>query len=1128
MTVNTMSGVVHTLQGILTRIDAEGHSSLIKQGAVFKPGDSLTLLSGAANISLNDGQAITLMIDKPYTFDGISPLLKPRTFLWDEFIEPIGDKSLELAKLLASFESTTSGEYLLSSGGSIFVLDPMFGSGLVTSGFDTRGPFAAGLTQLEHGVQWYANTEPEAILTLTSNVLNLDESLVVRNNDFNAADSAGISDPFNYGTLIGFSQGFLVSAANSVMNQPANMVSASYKLELGDGLSTLRASDGSVIILSIENNIIVGKSGSEVIFAIGIDAASGKITVAQYQGLYHPDPNAADEAINLTGLVKVILTLTDRSGDVSTASVDIGSKINFEDDAPFIHSITGVQLIDDQANGVPIIGEINVDFGSDLAKDVVFADAINSLIKANLTSNGNALTYSIDASSHQLTATNAVNGATVFTLTLSDVIPNAPQQQMPQYSLIVYEAIDQPQDIDKISVDIPIKAIDADNDSVLGYINIIIDDGGDPVGGFDTGFIADEGDLTGGGAGYPTALTTTHSFSIPAGADRLIPASLSVVNSSLEQLINEFQHEITAGGSPLVLSVVSQNGVITITATDNQNSSVFTLTITPTNTGNDLTVDVTLVQFKPLDHQLNGNGSGLVQQDGDSIRINLPLQAKDSDGDPLQSPVNLHVTINDGLAPQLGSDQLSFQEGRSVQSQTGTLPLDLGSDAIATMVFQDNATMQHSLGDLTSGNKATSYVFEQNGRVLVLKIDDASSPLNGQELLRVTINTDGSYTAVLSGPLDQINNNASQLVLPVLATDKDGDISNLGAITLIISDANNAAPLDNPAATVSIVEGDLSPASYPVSSNVSFTLPSSGDRLLPESIRFDATVSQLINELSNEIKVDGQALTFTQNGTVITGSLNGEAVVVIELTAGQSANHYDVSAQVKITLNGPIDHNQSDASGLVQLQGDQIIIAIGVQIQDADGDYLSMPAQVNASIIDGLNPVLTTNERITLTEPVTAESVSAQANFVINLGSDPIKTLGFDYASGELSGLKSAGHDVLFEVVAGVLKGYYLEAGIRVDVLAATINYSDLAGTVVLELFKPVDHSQAGQDSLSLDLKIRAVDTDGDATSLLLPVDITDSILAPSDLTATVIEGQTVTGSLADGYNLHAEGGQLH
>lgn len=1134
---NAVAGVVQSVSGILTRISSTGTVDLVKQGAQLAANDTLLVLSGKALINLTGIVSFDLLPNQPFAVDGhfpsINPVVNSHTPL-DDLLDKALSKGIETLVLLETLADTAAGGNSageIGSGGDPVILAPLYGLGQVTSGYDTRGPAFTAANNIDYdGYTFlYVNPKPLAVLALNGGNLGVDESLTVKGIDANALDQVGVADPFGYGSVIGYSQGFLVSDIGSKSNQPDAQVRKAYSLEIGSGSNNLHASDGSAVQLSMVNKKLVGVANGHVIFAIGIDEQSGKITVVQYHGLYHSDPNSPDESLSLSNLVKVVLSMTDATGDISKASVDVGAQIHFEDDAPLINAVDPLQL-SDVTSSTSFSANIHIDFGSDLAKDLIFGNNFSeNLVQLNLTSNGKALVYSLDADSHVLTArviTDAAGNAgdVVFKISLSHVLANQEQTDVPSYRFDIFQSLDQP--ADDIVLNIPIIAIDADNDRSNANLVIQINDAGDPIGGTSTHFDALEGDLDQAG-GYP--VITNHQFTITAGSDRLLPESLVIENSFLNNLLSELQQEVSAGGSPLTFTSVNVNGIITLIAKDSQGDSVFELKISAVNVGKDLQVDVALTQYKPLDQLAGGDHNGFVRQDGDTLSFDLALQAKDSDGDPLQSPVQLGVTIHDNLAPQLGQHQLSFTENTGSQTQSGQLPLNLGSDAISKMVFEDSPQMQQSLGNLTSGGGHTSYII--NGNQLILSINDPANPNNGQQLLKAEINNDGTYTVTLSGPLDQIGD-LSELILSVRATDKDSDISNLGQITVLINDLSPQTPVT---ATINLVEGDLSPTTYPVTQTVAFDLLTASDRLIPSTLSFDPlTLPNLLTELTNEIKVQGQSLNFSINGNTITGSLGGNDVIIIELTGNQAANHYDVNAQIKVTLNGPIDHNSNDSSGLVQSLGDNINIHIGVQIKDSDGDYLNTPAQIITNINDGVNPALTATgsslqENGLLSAPVIANGVVS-----VDVGSDVIQQLRFNYSNGENSGIKSAGHEVLYEVINNnTLKGYYMDGATRVEVMEVFLQQTGSINTsgsyaYTAQLFQPLDHGQQGVDNLVLPLKLIATDADGDSVLTNLALTIVDATPNANDFSASVIEGQSVSGSLTTPANFGADGGHLY
>ena len=85
-------------------------------------------------------------------------------------------------------------------------------------------------------------------------------------------------------------------------------------------------------------------------FAIAIDPDTGVISVAQYQSLHHPDGSDANDSIDLSGLIRAVLTVTDGDGDKAVASADVGQLIRFVDDGPTasIQANEGVRVSHDE------------------------------------------------------------------------------------------------------------------------------------------------------------------------------------------------------------------------------------------------------------------------------------------------------------------------------------------------------------------------------------------------------------------------------------------------------------------------------------------------------------------------------------------------------------------------------------------------------------------------------------------------------------------------------------------------------------------------------------------------------------------------------------------------------------
>ncbi|WP_197432897.1 hypothetical protein, partial [Photobacterium aquimaris] len=211
--------------------------------------------------------------------------------------------------------------------------------------------------------------------------------------------------------------------------------------------------------------------------------------------------------------------------------------------------------------------------------------------------------------------------------------------------------------------------------------------------------------------------------------------------------------------------------------------------------GHDIDVTVTINQQKPLNHTDTGV-DGLVDSVNDKITIDVPIQVQDTDGDWLQKPANVDITIVDGANPEFGIDSgttinETTQNGEVI---TGDVPLNVGSDAIHQLDFNAD---QPSLQGLTSNGAATT--FTVNGNVLTV-VDSDNKPV-----MVVTIAKDGSYTVEVTGPIDQDDTDIAKINLGVTATDNDGDIAN-GQAVITINDGADAS--GNEHGEITITEGD--------------------------------------------------------------------------------------------------------------------------------------------------------------------------------------------------------------------------------------------------------------------------------------------------------------------------------
>ncbi len=194
---------------------------------------------------------------------------------------------------------------------------------------------------------------PEASI-VTDQTVTIDETAGVQNSETTdqavAAVFAGVSNPGS-----GLSPIFAKADVIDTTFKTGSDENATTKLALRIDVaaSGLQTTAGQDITLYLENGLVVGRVGGPqgpAAFAIAIDA-DGNVSVAQYTSLKHPDANATDEGIDLTGKISAVFSVKDFDGDVVTKSVSIGNKIVFEDDAPGVSSRSISVAVDE--DGLP-------------------------------------------------------------------------------------------------------------------------------------------------------------------------------------------------------------------------------------------------------------------------------------------------------------------------------------------------------------------------------------------------------------------------------------------------------------------------------------------------------------------------------------------------------------------------------------------------------------------------------------------------------------------------------------------------------------------------------------------------------------------------------------------------------
>ena len=177
-------------------------------------------------------------------------------------------------------------------------------------------------------------------------------------------------DPHVAGAVIGYAigDGAIGSTGSVYGADGAGTTAFSLNVSAAGVDSGLNTTEGTDILLYKEGDLIVGRAGSQAgpaAFALSIDPVSGQVSMVQYLSIQHPDATNPDESVSIaTGAILAVTTVTDRDGDVSTASTGIGNLVSFQDDAPALGTVQSQQASNDPAQ-TPAVGTLHFTPGAD-------------------------------------------------------------------------------------------------------------------------------------------------------------------------------------------------------------------------------------------------------------------------------------------------------------------------------------------------------------------------------------------------------------------------------------------------------------------------------------------------------------------------------------------------------------------------------------------------------------------------------------------------------------------------------------------------------------------------------------------------------------------------------------------
>ncbi|MCZ0921577.1 retention module-containing protein [Vibrio diabolicus] len=837
--------------------------------------------------------------------------------------------------------------------------------------------------------------------------------------------------------------------------------------------------DGSTITLSIAGS-------NETVLTISLNT-DGTYQFEQFKPL---------EQTNGEDTIELSLPTTIVDFDQDTASNTFTMTI-LDGDNPVIENVTGLSLdeagVDQGSQEGAVVtsgsGSITTLVGSDII-DHYELEPTEFNVGGELQSQGQVVQLELASESNGVRTYEGFIELDGVRITVFDVAIDAPA--LGEYQFNLYEQLDHTgANDDSLTFSLPVYAVDADGDRSsitqgsntpeAAQIVIQVQDDVPTIDGVDA-LAVDEDDLSSIGSDQSDSVLAQGSFTTTQGSDRVVSYQLESGTDPLNGLESQ-------GRSISLTETVNSDGSFTYSATA-EGDAIFTLQVNPDGS-------YSFSLEGPIDHAVGS----------DSLTLDFTIVATDFDGDTssLVLPVTIAndvPTINDVVALTVDEDDLSSVG--SDQSQPtlveGQFTTTQGSDGVVQYQLDVNAD---PLNGLQSQGQTVSIAETQNADGSYTY----SATANGSAVFTLILNTDGSYSFELQGPIDHAANSDSlTLDFSVIATDFDGDTSQIVLPVTIVDDK----PTITDVGAITVDEDDLgtigSDQTDPISIDGNFTTTQGSDRVV--SYQLDASATPVAGLTSQ-----GVAVTLTETA-------NGDGSFTYEATAGTEAVFtltVNTDGSYNFTLEGPIDH---------AVDSDELTLNFPIIATDFDGDTTN--ATIPVTIVDD-KPVITDVDAITVDEDDLASigsdqsnPISIDGNFTTTQGSDRVVSYQLDASATPVDGLTSQGVAVTLTEIANGDGSFTYEATAGGNpVFTLTV---DTDGSYNFTLEGPIDHA-VDSDELTLNFPIITTDFDGDTVTETIPVTIVDDVPTITAVDALSVDEDDLGGVGSDpGGDLFVEG----
>jgi VCBS repeat-containing protein len=858
---------------------------------------------------------------------------------------------------------------------------------------------------------------------------------------------------------------------------PALAGSVAYALGIsapGANSGLIDVATGSAIVLVLNGNVVeghVGNAAGALAFTVSVNAA-GDVTLDQIRALSHPDANNPNDSVSPSAdnLVTLTQTITDKDGDQSSATANIGQNLVFQDDGPSI-STTGVEpsLTVDETNlaanaSASFAANFTSAFGADGAGAVTYALTVtggNGVASGLIdVATGSAIVLVNNAGvieGHVATT----GGLLAFTVTV-DASGNV---TLDQVRAVQHPDANNPNDSVSLTADnlvvLTATVTDKDGDHQSAALNIgqnlnFLDDGpsislsavAEPT------LTVDETNLaTNATASF--AANFTSAFGADGAGAVTYALGITGANGVASGLID------VATGSAIVL--VNNAGVIEGHVATTGGALAFTVTV---NAGGSVTLD----QIRAVQHPDANNPNDSVTLSADNL-VTLTATVTDKDGDHQSATANIGQNLvfqDDGPSISLAAiaePTLTVDETVLATNATASFAASFtsafGADGAGAVTYALTITgangVASGLIDVATGS---AIVLVNNAGV----IEGHVATTGGALAFTVTVNAGGSVTldqirAVqhpdANNPNDSVSLSADNLVvLTATVTDKDGDHQsaalNIGQNLSFLDDGPSIslAAIVEPTLTVDeTVLATNATAAFAGSFTSAFGADGAGTVTYAVGISAPLANSGLVDTAT------GLAIVLVQNGSVVEGHV-GTAVGALAFTVAVDASGNVTLDQIRAVVHpNPLTPNES-----VSLSADNLV-TLTATVTDKDGDHQSATLNIGQNLVfqDDAPTLGVVQNQQTDNNPATAPAVGT---LHFTPGADGAGTTMTITAN--VAGLTSGGHTLVTHQVGNVLTAYQdigpagYDAGDITPVFTITVDTSGV-GHYTFDLINPLD-----------------------------------------------------------------------